>query len=349
VRGGLMDQNIPSVSIPVESVPGQFKQWIYSDGSLSLEAYKAQASGHSSIFSLDNDTKIAKPLNPHEGRIYEELQKVPQLIPHVPQYFGRMNTPTTSNSHQDTQVRSFQTKNQYIVLENLTHGHVHPCVMDIKLGRKNYAEDGTHSPGTIRKRKVLCTATTAAEFGFRISGMRIYRPLFGNYLIRKTIHSTRMLSPLDGSLMEAIKLFLHDGGVVQVNLIMPFIEKLFALAAALKSQQNFDFMASSVLLIYDGAPRIRPEEAKCDVYLIDFDHTIILADEGRKPSETGVIDGIESLAGLFRKLLLVSTVSHSNFDLGTRDAHDDVEKKRPRSQSNPMLICPRGSTPKAFF
>lgn len=154
-----------------------------------------------------------------------------------------------------------------------------------------------------------------------------------------------MLSPLDGSLMDAIKLFLHDGGVVQLNLIMPFMDKLLALASALRSQQAFDFMASSVLLIYDGAPHLTPAEAKCNVFLIDFDHTIILADhENCQPGETGVIEGVESLATLFKKLLLVSTMSQSTFALGTRDDHDDVEKKRPRSQSNPMLISPRNSS-----
>lgn len=62
-----------------------------------------------------------------------------------------------------------------VVLSNLTAGYVHPCVMDIKLGQKNYVENGTLSPMTVQKRKIKCAATTASQLGFRISGMRVRR------------------------------------------------------------------------------------------------------------------------------------------------------------------------------
>lgn len=93
-----------------------------------------------------------------------------------------------------------------------------------------------------------------------------------------------------------------------------------------------------------GAPHVDPADAKVDVYLIDFDHTIILKG-GNIQEDTGVRLGVQSLALLFRKLMTLTMMSQSTFALGTRDSPDDTERtRRRRSQSNPMLISPRGSS-----
>jgi len=229
-------------------------------------------------------------------------------------------------------------------LSNLTAAYRHPCVMDIKLGQKNWVDDDLESRGPeyIRKRRVMMNATTAAELGFRISGIRVYRPVFDNYLIRKSIHSTRMLSHLDGSLEEAILSYLNDGVCVRTSLITHFINKLDSLCHALNSQNKFDFMASSILLIYEGCPEqkleqmgITPRERNVDVRLIDFDHTYIL-NQLDEWEDSGVALGVESLARMFRKLSMTQNQRRSEISLQynpNSGKKNDVDEKRPRSHS----------------
>lgn len=61
-----------------------------------------------------------------------------------------------------------------IVLENATAGFKRPNVMDLKLGARLWDDD---APET-KKRKLdeVSDATTSRSLGFRIAGMRVYRP-----------------------------------------------------------------------------------------------------------------------------------------------------------------------------
>ncbi len=63
--------------------------------------------------------------------------------------------------------------NQFVVLQNSTHGFKKPNVLDAKLGRRLWADD---APEAKRKRfDDISRSTTNGSHGFRIAGMRVYR------------------------------------------------------------------------------------------------------------------------------------------------------------------------------
>jgi len=327
--------DIPASDTPIEadSQDSHSDEW-HTAEALQLTHFTAQASGHSTLFTIENNSKLVKPLNPHEAKIYEKIQEVPILHPHTAKYHGRY-----TDQASQTNVREHQIAGEYIVLQNLTAGFRHPCIMDVKLGQKNYTE-ARHDPEVIQKRRILMNATTAAEFGFRISGIRVFRPMLGNYLVRNSIHATRMLSNLDGTLMSAIKAYVNDGARVRLSLVEEFAKKIEALGVALAAQSSFDFMASSVLLIYEGDISVDgdTDEECVDVKLIDFDHTILT---DSKADDSGVVVGVQSLAGLFRELANSIRMSQSTVlpHRSLPSPHtDDVEKKRPRSHSDPNFV-----------
>jgi len=204
---------------------------------------------------------------------------------------------------------------------------------------------------------------------------QVYRPTFDNYLIRKSIHTNRLLSDVDGSLNKALQMFLHNGVEFRVDLVPLFVKHLEHLHYALSMERKFDFVASSVLLMYEGEVDVKEypvKAAKVDVRLIDFDHTKINTDTRphRTASEgsveykhkhtridnvplhgsvkedpqdaNGVVRGVVSLIHVLRRLLLTSSGRETPLAIVQpsllRKKGNDVEPRRHRSHSDPLRI-----------
>jgi 1D-myo-inositol-tetrakisphosphate 5-kinase/inositol-polyphosphate multikinase len=60
---------------------------------------------------------------------------------------------------------------QAIVLQNLTHPFVRPCVLDVKLGTQLYDEDA--SPEKARRMEEVSRATTTGTTGLRLTGFQV--------------------------------------------------------------------------------------------------------------------------------------------------------------------------------
>ncbi|EPE06751.1 inositol polyphosphate multikinase [Ophiostoma piceae UAMH 11346] len=59
-----------------------------------------------------------------------------------------------------------------VVLENATHGYRHPNILDVKLGKRLYANGAAEKK--IEHMKLISDQTTHKNFGFRIAGMRVW-------------------------------------------------------------------------------------------------------------------------------------------------------------------------------
>jgi len=166
------------------------------------------------------------------------------------------------------------------------------------MGRRTYRD--TMTPDEIVRRKVKSASTTTRTSGFKISGLRVYQPVSETWLIRKHIRRNRLLSEEDTSFRKLLALFLFDGVKYRLDLVRPFLEKLQSLHDALEKCRQFDFMASSVLLIYEGDSSVKP---KIDVRLIDFDHTIVREDSSPICDIAGFKWGLNNLMAHLRKIL----------------------------------------------
>ena len=60
---------------------------------------------------------------------------------------------------------------EYILLENLTHKYQYPCVLDLKMGTRQYADDDSAAKQQRKKAKVA--TTTSSSLGVRINGMQV--------------------------------------------------------------------------------------------------------------------------------------------------------------------------------
>jgi len=281
-----------------------------------ISIYEDKAGGHSDLFTIDNDKKILKPIHPQELMVYEKLKSASYLDGFIPKYYG------TCKCDRKLKIRRSQKKGKFLVLENLTKGFKKPCVMDLKLGNKNYRDN--MKANKIAKRKIKYSATTAASSGFRISGLKVYQPARDAYAIRKFIRRNRLISDQDLTLLNTLSLFLFNGMKYRLDLVPLFLEKIQSLIDMLSKCTEFDFIASSVLLIYEGDITISEENPSVDIRLIDFDHTIIYSNTTDVADESGIRIGLTSLMEYFRKIYNWNSKPSTYNCLGS-DNSDDVD------------------------
>jgi len=170
-----------------------------------------QAGGHSRIYNIDHE-KIAKRCNPQEASFYEHIHTEPILQPLVPKFLEIRHIENIKDDFQ----RYFHTPGEFIILENLTAGFVHPCVIDLKLGNVNY-DPSRHNRDKIRVRKLKLSSTTSGNLAMRIAAVRVFRSRYGNYL---TLHSKFAHHiHTESHLRSYLELTLHDGYRLRTELI----------------------------------------------------------------------------------------------------------------------------------
>ncbi|KAF7502308.1 hypothetical protein GJ744_006139 [Endocarpon pusillum] len=161
-------------------------------------AYTHAAAGHDGVRSDPSGSIIVKPCTPAEVAFYESAATHPKLQAYMPTFMGTLvlsenqdpcspTAPATaapaviSNDLQKGDAADWVPSGGKkidtglsIVLENVTAGFKRPNVIDLKLGARLWNDD---APET-KKRKLdeLSDATTSRSLGFRIAGMRVYRP-----------------------------------------------------------------------------------------------------------------------------------------------------------------------------
>ncbi|GMK54116.1 hypothetical protein CspeluHIS016_0107020 [Cutaneotrichosporon spelunceum] len=159
--------------------------------------------------------------------------------------------PSVGNSDEITRQELF------IFMEDLTGKLKKPCVLDLKMGTRQYGYDATPLKKISQRKK--CDLTTSRTLGVRMCGMQVWSNATESF-VSKNKYRGRQLKTAE--FPRVLALYLSDGNHLLVQHIPPLMQKLYSLAAILATLNGFRFYGCSLLLIYDGDQEVQEHYAR---------------------------------------------------------------------------------------
>jgi len=178
-----------------------------------------------------------------EGSKADSILRLPDLgSQHLP-----LNPKEAQTQNPDQRVEFF------LLLEDLTAGMGRPCVLDLKMGTRQYGIDANKKKMESQRRK--CKTTTSQQLGVRICGMQTYNvkkqePAYEDKYFGRDVKAGR-------EFRDALTRFLYDGiSYSSVSRHIPTIlNKIAKLENMVRRLPGYRFYASSLLMLYDAEPQ----------------------------------------------------------------------------------------------
>lgn len=171
---------------------------------------------------------------------------------------SRPVNPKEAQTQRDSRVSYF------LLLEDLTAGMKKPCIMDLKMGTRQFGVEANVKKQKSQQRK--CAQTTSRELGVRVCGLQVWDAKTEEYVFRDKYYG-RSLKAGD-EFQDALTRFLYDG--VDRSSILRHIptvlQKLSKLEVIVRRLRGYRFYAASLLVTYDGD---QSDQDNCDTAIED--------------------------------------------------------------------------------
>jgi len=267
-----------------------------------------------------SETSEAEGLSLDEDEVAKQAED--DIVEHLPS-----NPKEAQLSTPDQRVAFF------ILLEDLTTGMGRPCVLDLKMGTRQYGIEATKKKMESQRRK--CKTTTSQQLGVRVCGMQTF-----NAKTKEVGYEDKYFGRdvrVGREFRDALTRFLYDGiDYSSVAKHIPtLLTKLSKLENIVRRLPGYRFYASSLLLFYDAEPyksrdyleaqkngidleKQRKKEGKkwpppIEMKLVDFANCVtgedpLPAQAQAPPQHPGEIDrgylrGLRTLKAYFRQIV----------------------------------------------
>ncbi|KAL2116348.1 hypothetical protein VTJ04DRAFT_8515 [Mycothermus thermophilus] len=175
------------------------------------------------------------PTSPVQSGPLEPIAKIPRPV-----------NPKEAQTQRDSRVEYF------LLLEDLTAGMKRPCIMDLKMGTRQYGVDAT--PKKQKSQQGKCAKTTSRELGVRLCGLQVWDVKTQSYIFKDKYYGRELKKGAE--FQAALTRFLYDG-VDRASIlrhIPTVLQKLDELEVIIKRLRGYRFYAASLLMFYDGEP-----------------------------------------------------------------------------------------------